>query len=69
MFLINSIFKRLISQGKKLNYRNPSVKGYESADPPGMSSKILSSGFSNIFIGKGNARYHRLFLVLYKGFL
>jgi len=34
-----------------------------------MSSKILSSGFSNIFIGKGHDRYHRLFLVFSKGFL
>jgi hypothetical protein len=39
------------------------------ADPPGMSSKILSSGFSNIFKGKGHDRYLRLFLVLSKGFL
>jgi hypothetical protein len=31
------------------------------ADPPGMSSKILSSGFSTIFIGKGD---HPLALVI-----
>jgi hypothetical protein len=29
----------------------------KSEDPPGMSSKILSSGFSNIFMGKGHDRY------------
>jgi hypothetical protein len=31
----------------------------KSEDPPGMSSKILSSGFSNIFMGKGHDRYHQ----------
>ena len=46
---------------------NP-LRGMDSADPPGMSSKILSSGCFKIFIGKGNYRYHKLFLVLFRGF-
>ena len=37
----------------------PLWRGMKSLDPPGMSSKILSSGFSNIFIGKGHDLYHR----------
>jgi hypothetical protein len=41
----------------------------KSADPPGMSSKILSSGFCNIFIGKGDDHFHSLFLFLSGGFL
>jgi hypothetical protein len=46
----------------------PQLREMESADPPGMSSKILSSGSFKIFIGKGNDRYHKLFLVLFRGF-
>jgi hypothetical protein len=37
----------------------PQLRGMDSADPPGMSSKILSSGCSKIFIGKDSYRYHK----------
>ena len=32
----------------------PYLSGLKYADPPGMPPKILSSGLSNIFMGKGN---------------
>ena len=46
----------------------PQLLGMDSPDLPGMSSKILSSGCFKIFTGKGNYRYHKLFLVLFRGF-
>jgi hypothetical protein len=37
----------------------PQLRGMDSADPPGMSSEILSSGCSKISIGKDSYRYHK----------
>jgi len=37
----------------------PQLRELESADLPGMSSKILSSGCFEIFIGKGIRRHHQ----------
>ena len=55
----------MVTNGK--NIIPQKLRGMDSVDPPGMSSKILSSGCFKIFIGKGSYRYHKLFLVLFRG--
>ena len=63
------LFQYPPSPSVRIDFFTPSqLRGMDSADPPGISSKILSSGCFKIFIGKGNYRYHKLFLVLFRGF-
>jgi hypothetical protein len=62
-----------IFEGGKFVKENPpmhitgQLSDMNPAGPPGMTSKILSSGFSHFFIGKGGDHDHRRFLVLSMG--
>ncbi len=61
-FLYHVLKISLIKIGVKKKHAwavTPQLRGMNSADPPEMSLKILSSGFSNIFMGKGDDHYHQ----------